>query len=119
MNPFFLMALQSKVRRNVQIANLIEKGLRAESSVFRNGALLFPNEPVEFHVIQDGRLIIVGAMSAVSKADGLYLDCEADNPEDNPEDVPEHWEDPILNGSELTITQVYGAVPNGSELEVI
>ena len=30
---------------------------------------------VEFHVREDGKLIIVGAMNADSRPDGLYLDC--------------------------------------------
>jgi hypothetical protein len=115
MNPFFLMALQSKVRRNVQIANLIEKGLRADSSVFRNGALLFRNDPIAFHIIEGGDLIIVGARSAVSREEGLYLDCA---PEADPEAIPKEWDSPIQDGTTLTINQVYAALQDGTELEV-
>ena len=32
--------------------------------------------PVEFHVYDGDRLIIVGAKDADSRADGLYLDCK-------------------------------------------
>lgn len=62
--------------------------------------------PVEFHLLEDGNLIIVGAYSANSLPDGLYLDCAPD------------WIYPEQNGNVLTIEQVYSAVQNGNVLEV-
>ena len=32
-------------------------------------------EPEIFHLIEDGRLMILGALSAMSFPDGLYIDC--------------------------------------------
>lgn len=83
--------------------------------------------PVEFHVVEDGKFVIEGAMSATSTDDGLYLDCtppvnppvvdppEIEQPE---EDIPENWDVPVLDGTTLTVTQVWSATQNGTILEV-
>lgn len=64
--------------------------------------------PVEFHVIEDGKLIIQGAFSVVETADGLYLDCAPDVT----------WESPVQTGNVLHVSQVYAATQNGNVLEV-
>ena len=91
------------------IVKAIYHGLKQIQRVYRGSQLIFQNgsadrDPIQFHVIEDGKLIIVGAMSAVSLPDGLYLDCSPD------------WEYPVLDGDVLTITQVYSATPNGDTL---
>ena len=63
-------------------------------------------EPVEFHVREGDKLFILGALSAASLQDGLYLDCSPD------------WEHPVLNDDVLTITQAYSTTLNGDILEV-
>lgn len=64
-------------------------------------------EPFDFHVRdEEGRLIIVGALSTNSLPSGLYIDC-----------VPD-WEFPVQDGNVLTITQVHKATKNGDILEV-
>ena len=99
------------------IVNAIYHGLNQVFKIYRNGEAVFVSSPIEFHVIEDGKFVIVGAMSAISKEDGLYLDCEPDEPEE-PEDIPENWEDPVLNGYILDVSQVYSATQNGYILEV-
>lgn len=89
------------------VVNAIYHGSTRIQAVYRGSQLIFQGvEPFEFHLLEDGKLIIVGAMSAVSLPDGLYLDCSPD------------WEYPELNGDVLTITQAYLATPNGDVLEV-
>lgn len=65
-------------------------------------------EPVVFHVIEDGKLIILGARSVVSTPEGLYLDCapEAD------------WTYPVQDGNVLRVEQVYKATQSGNVLRV-
>lgn len=65
-------------------------------------------EYVEFHKVEDGKLIILGARSVISTPEGLYLDCE---PEAN-------WTYPVQNGNVLRVEQVYKATQNGNVLEV-
>ena len=89
------------------VVNAIYRGSTRIQAVYRGSQLIFQGvEPFEFHLLEDGKLIIVGAMSAVSLQDGLYLDCSPD------------WETPVLNDDVLTIRQVYSATPNGDTLEV-
>ena len=88
------------------IVNAIYRGSKQVSRVYHGGAIIFECSPVVFHVIEDGKLIILGAMSANSHADGLYLDCEPD------------WICPEQNGNVLTLEQVYSAVQNGNVLTV-
>lgn len=64
--------------------------------------------PIEFHVFDDGKLIIVGAYSAVGLPDGLYLDCTPEVERDSP----------VQTGNVLRATQAYSATRNGSVLEV-
>ena len=63
-------------------------------------------EDVVFHVIEDGELIVLGAYSANSLPNGLYLDC-----------APE-WIFPVQNGNTLTIEQAYVVAQSGNSLEV-
>ena len=88
------------------IVNAIYRGLNKVGRVYRNGAIIFENSPIEFHIIEDGKLIIVGALLANSLPDGLYLDC-----------APE-WEYPELSNGMLTIQRAYQASLNGTTLEV-
>ena len=74
--------------------------------VYHNGVIVFDRSPVEFHVIEDGKLIIMGALEANSLPDGLYLDCSP------------KWINPVQSGNVLTIEQVYSAVQNGNVLTV-
>lgn len=89
------------------IVKAIYHGLKQIQRVFHGSKLIFQGiDPVQFHVIEDGKLIIVGALSALPLADGLYLDCSPD------------WEYPVLDGDVLTITQAYSATPNEDVLEL-
>lgn len=63
-------------------------------------------EPIEFHVFDGDKLIILGALSALPFEDGLYLDCSP------------AWTYPELNNGVLTIRQAHTATMNGSTLEV-
>lgn len=93
------------------ITKAIYYGTRPLTRVYHNGAVIFQSihsEPIEFHVVEDGKFIILGAMNANSFSDGLYLDCAPDI----------DWIYPVQNGNVLTIEQVYGAVQNGNVLTV-
>ena len=76
--------------------------------IYHGGNILFQIDPVEFHVIEDGKLIILGALSATPFLDGLYLDCSPDT----------QWEYPVQKGNVLSIKKVYNATPRGNVLEV-
>lgn len=88
------------------IVKAIYHGLRAIQRVYRNGEIIFQNEPVVFHMIEDGKFIILGAFSANIQSDGLYLDCAP------------NWEYPVQSGNVLTIERVYSATKNENILEV-
>lgn len=89
------------------IVKAIYQGTTPVHRVYHNGQIIFQN-PVEFHVVEDGKLIILGALSANSLTDGLYLDC-----------APEvEWIYPVQSGNVLTIEQVYLATQSGNILEV-
>lgn len=90
------------------IVNAIYHGASQLSRVYHNGKILFEINPVEFHVIEDDKLIIMGAFSVVETADGLYLDC-APNVD---------WEYPVQSGNVLYLAQVYDTTKNGNVLEV-
>lgn len=84
---------------------------QGESMVYRvyhKGEIIFMRDPITFHVIDNDGLIILGAITANSLPEGLYLDCEPER----------DWEYPVKNGNVLTIEQVYLATPNGNILEV-
>ena len=76
------------------------------SQIWHRGKLIFQREAVTFHVVEDGKLIILGALTAVNSPDGVYLDCSPD------------WVYPVQNGNSLIIEQVYKATQNGNVLEV-
>ena len=88
------------------IVKAIYLGLQAIQRVYRNGKIIFQNEPIVFHRMEDGKLIILGALSANLQPEGLYLDC-----------APE-WDYPVKSGNVLTIERVYSATKNGNILEV-
>lgn len=88
------------------IVNGIYHGATAVQRVYHAGEIIFQTNPVEFHVIEDDKLIIVGAYSARAFPDGLYLDCNPD------------WVFPEQNGNVLRLKQVYSATKNGNVLEV-
>lgn len=88
------------------VVNAIYHGSQPVHRVYHGGKIIFERSPVAFHVIEDDKLIILGALSVKSYADGLYLDCEPD------------WIYPEQKGNMLTIEQVYSATQNGNVLEV-
>lgn len=88
------------------IVNAIYHGLQQVGRVYHNGQIIFQNSPIEFHLLEDGKLIILGAMMANQLPDGVHIDCAPD------------WIYPVLNGNVLTIEQVYSAKLNGNVLEV-
>lgn len=127
------------------IVQAIYHGLNQIVRVYHNGEVIFQNSPIEFHLIEDGKLIIIGAMSAIQTADGVYLDCApgedtggSGDGGENPGETPggdsggnsgdntggddtggsSEWIYPVKNGSVLTIGQVYSAIKNGNVLEV-
>ena len=80
--------------------------------IYHLGEIIFQAEsaePVVFHVIEDDKLIILGAYSIKDTPNGLYLDCAPPIAE---------WIYPVQNGNVLTIEQVYKATQNGNVLEV-
>lgn len=77
--------------------------------IYFGGEIIFQGvQPFDFHIIEDGKLIIVGTLFAKSYVDGLYLDCEPKI----------EWIHPVKNGNVLTIEQVYSATQNGNVLGV-
>lgn len=75
--------------------------------IYFGGEIVFQGvKAFDFHIIEDGKLIIVGALSAKSYPDGLYIDCYP------------AWTYPVQNGNVLTVEQVYSATQNGNVLEV-
>ena len=88
------------------IVKAIYHGLQAIQRVYHNGKIIFQNKPVVFHLLEDGKLVILGAMNANLQADGLYLDCAPS------------WDYPVKSGNTLTIERVYSATKNGNVLEV-
>lgn len=93
------------------VANRIYLGKNMVYRVYHRGEIIFLRDPITFHVIEDGKLIILGAHTANSLEDGLYIDCEPELPEVD-------WIYPVQNGNVLTIEQVYAATQNGNVLEV-
>lgn len=77
-----------------------------ERIYFGRGIIFEGVTPFDFHVIEDGKLIILGAYSTESYQECLYIDC-----------VPD-WTYPVQNGNVLTVEQVYLATQNGNVLEV-
>ena len=86
----------------------IYHGLQLLLKIFHNGEVINFQNPITFHSIEDGKLIILGAYTANSLSDGLYLDC-----------VPNvEWIYPAQDGNVLTIEQVYSATQIENVLEV-
>lgn len=91
------------------IVDAIYHGLNQIRRVYRGSQLIFQgNKPIQFHITEDGKLIVVGALSALPFEDGLYLDCYPDV----------EWDYPVLENGVLTITQAHTATHNGITLEV-
>lgn len=90
------------------IVNAIFYGTKEVLRIYHAGEIVFDGNPVDFHVIEDGKLIIQGAYSMADLPDGLYLDCAPDV----------EWESPVQTGNVLYISQVYAATQNGNVLEV-
>ena len=86
----------------------IYPGTRPVHRVYHDGEIVFQGDPVVFHMVEDGKLIILGALKANSLPGGLYLDCAPDV----------DWIYPVKNGNVLTIEQVYKATQSGNVLEV-
>jgi hypothetical protein len=83
-------------------------GLLMLSRAYRSMAFIPRTADIDFHVIEDGKLIIQGAYSMADLPDGLYLDCAPDV----------EWEHPVPAGNVLYVTQVYAATQNGNVLGV-
>lgn len=79
--------------------------------LYYNNKIEFRANPIQFHMVEDGKLIILGAYSANSQPDGLYLDCE-------PNTTETEWIYPVQTGNVLSIEQVYSATQTGNVLEV-
>lgn len=90
------------------IVGAVYHGTEPVQRIYHGGKIIFQIKPTEFHIIQDGKLIIAGAMSALPYPQGLYLDCVPDAT----------WEYPQQNGNVLMLAQVFNAVPNENVLEV-
>lgn len=90
------------------IVNAIFYGTKQVQRIYHSGEIVFEINPAEFHVIEDGKLIIQGAYSMTDLPQGLYLDCTPDV----------EWESPVQAGNVLYISQVYAATQNGNVLEV-
>ena len=90
------------------IVHAIYKGSVPVQRIYHRGQFIFQGVNVEFHVVEDGKLIILGAMNANSLPDGLYIDCAPDV----------DWIYPVQNGNVLTVEQVYAATQSGNVLEV-
>lgn len=89
------------------IVDAIYHGGEQIERIYHAGEIIFQGvQPFDFHIIEDGKLIIVGALSAKSYPDGLYIDCYP------------AWTYPVQNGNVLTVEQVYSATQNGNVLEV-
>lgn len=88
------------------IVKAIYLGTKPVPRIYHKGNIIYQGN-VEFHVMEDGKLIILGALRANSLPGGLYLDC-----------APE-WVYPVQSGSVLTVEQVYGAEQSGNLLEVM
>ena len=74
--------------------------------IYHRREIVYLRDPIIFHVIENDKLIILGAITANGLPDGLYLDCTSD------------WVYPVQNGNVLTLEQVYKATQNGNVLEV-
>lgn len=83
-------------------------GLMMLSRAYRSMAFIPRTADVDFHVIEDGKLIIQGAYSMTDLPDGLYLDCAPNVT----------WEAPVQTGNVLHVSQVYDATQNGNVLGV-
>ena len=66
------------------------------------------NKEIEFHIIEDGKLIILGAYQINSFPDGLYIDC-----------LPVGIiKEPVQNENVLTINEVNFANQNENVLRI-
>lgn len=88
------------------VVDRIYYGSALVNRIYHAGEVIYQRDPIIFQYFVDDNLIIDGALSAVSLADGLYLDC-----------VPD-WTYPVIDGSTLTVQQVYSATQTGTTLEV-
>ena len=89
------------------IVNSIYHGTTPVQRVYHNGQIIFQRiADFDFHVVEDGKLILLGAFSTNSLPGGLYLDCA------------QAWIYPVQSGNVLAVEQVYKATPNGNVLEV-
>lgn len=90
------------------IVNKIYLGMGMIHRIYHRGEMVYQRDPIAFQVIEDGKLIILGALKANSLPGGLYLDCAPDV----------DWIYPVKSGNVLTIEQVYKATQSGNVLEV-
>ena len=93
------------------VVSPIYKGTNIVTQIYHRGKIIYHREPLVFHEVDNGNLIILGVITANSTLDGLYLDCEPDVSDLD-------WIYPVQNGNVLRIEQVYSAVQNGNVLEV-
>ena len=90
------------------VVNAIYHGLNQVHRVYHGGQMIFQRDPIQFHIIDGDKLIIVGALAMLPVGDALYLDCSPDS----------SWTYPELKNGVLTIRQAHTATPNGTTLEV-
>lgn len=91
------------------IVNAIYHEQNQVHRVYHGNQLIFQGmKPVQFHVIEDGKLIIRGAKSMRVIGDALYLDCSPNV----------EWNYPVVENGVLKIRQAHTATMNGSTLEV-
>ena len=88
------------------ILKSIYKGTKSIQKIYHNGGEISFYKPIAFQVVEDGKLIIIGALTVNNLPDGLYLDCTSD------------WVYPVLRGNTLTVEQVLSATLTGNTLEV-
>lgn len=88
-----------KIKRIYRDAKMIPR-------IYHRREIVYLRDPIIFHVIEEDKLIILGAITANDLPDGLYLDCTSD------------WVYPVLTGNVLTVKQVYKAKLNGNVLGV-
>ena len=91
------------------IVNAIYHGSKQVFRGYHGSQLIFQgSNPIQFHAIEDDKLIIMGAKSMLAVGDALYLDCSPDV----------EWDYPVVENGVLKIRQAHTATMNGTTLEV-
>lgn len=88
-----------KIKRIYRDAKMIPR-------IYHCREIVYLRDPIVFHVIEEDKLIILGAITANVLPGGLYLDCISD------------WVYPVQSGNVLSIERVNKATQTGNILEV-